>query len=194
LLQPFNGGLSQAGSGQVTGRVTFSGSDLRSVDDLSADLEASFQQTQAMNIPILSQLTPFLPGLSSSSTFTSGDLRGRLARGVFRIQRMGLQGSLVQLFVEGTVTTQGRLNLDVIANIGLRLNPSLLGFLGLRIPLTGPIPAGLILQASSLLAPRLIHLRVTGTFRSPSIQVEPLALLTQEAVLFFLGRATSTGL
>jgi hypothetical protein len=188
------GSLNQAGSGRVTGRIGFSGTDLRSLNDLTANVEASFQQTQTMSIPVLSQVAPFIPGLSSSSMFTSGDLRGRLAGGIFRIQRLGLQSSLMQLLVEGTFNTQGRLNLDVTANTGLRVNPSLIGFLARRIPVAGPIPVGLILEASTVLAPRLIHLRVTGTFRSPSIQVEPIALLTQEAVIFFLGRAAGAGL
>jgi translocation and assembly module TamB len=192
LLQSL-GSLGQSGAGLVTGRVDFAGTDVRSPDDLTADMQANFQQTQAVNIPVLSQLVQLIPGLSSGTWFTSGDLRARLAGGVVRLQRLGLKGSLVQLFVEGTINLQGRLNLDVRANTGIGVNPSLLRLIGLRLPLAGPIPAGLILEASNLLSPRLIHLRVTGTVRSPTIQFEPITLLGQEAVLFFLGRAAGAG-
>ena len=41
-------------------------------------------------------------------------------------------------------------------------------------------------RASSYLSYRVIHLRVTGTLRSPTVRVEPIRLLTQEAVRFFL--------
>ena len=53
-------------------------------------------------------------------------------------------------------------------------------------PAAGPMPINLLAQASTFLANRLIHLRVTGTVRSPTIQVEPIALLAEEAVRFFL--------
>jgi hypothetical protein len=58
----------------------------------------------------------------------------------------------------------------------------------LRIPLTGAVPVSLLLQASDYLSNRLIRLRVTGTVRSPVVTVEPITLLTEEAVRFFLRR------
>jgi hypothetical protein len=182
--------LSQSGSGRITGRVDFSGADMASVNDLRATLDATLQQTQAMSFPVLAQLVPFLgPGSSGSAMFTSGDLKARLAGGTVRVQRLSLQGSLLQLWVEGTVTLQGRLGLDVTASTGVRVTPGLLRALGLRLPLTvGPIPIGLLTQASTMLSAQLLHLRVGGTVRSPIIQVEPVSLLTQEALLFFLSR------
>jgi hypothetical protein len=68
-------------------------------------------------------------------------------------------------------------------------NPRLLRLLGLRLPAVGPIPLSLILEATDYLSNRLVHLRVTGTWRSPVITVEPVSLLSQEAVLFFLNRS-----
>ena len=47
---------------------------------------------------------------------------------------------------------------------------------------------GLLAQASTLLSRRVIRLHVGGTVRSPSIQIQPLLLLTEEAVRFFLTR------
>src|SRR5207302_8080788 len=80
---------SQLGSGQMTGRIDLTGNDVRSVDDLTGTMEATLQQTQAMALPVLQQLTPFLmPGQSNGGTFRSGDLRARLARGVVRVERL----------------------------------------------------------------------------------------------------------
>src|SRR5262249_30653966 len=137
------------------------------------------------------QVAPFLyPALSSGSTFQNGDLRAHLSNGVIRVQHLALQGSTAQVLVEGTVTLSGRLSLEVTANTSqLVANPSLLRWLGLRLPAAGPVPVGVLLEVSTYLANRLVHLRVSGTVRQPSVQVEPLSLLTQEAFNFFLNRA-----
>ncbi len=182
---------SQIGAGQMTGRFEFAGSEVRSLNDLTGILEAAFAQTQALEFPVLRQLAPYLaPGQSPNAFFRSGDLRARLARGVFRIERLSLVGTLVQLFMEGTISLQGRLALDVLANTG-RLGPNPVGLrlLGLRLPVTGPVPLGLLTQASNYLSNRLLHLRVSGTIRSPIVQIEPISLLTEEAVRFFVSRS-----
>jgi hypothetical protein len=98
-------------------------------------------------------------------------------------------GDLARVFVEGTVTLQQRLNLDVVANTAqMGIDPSLLQILNLSLPAIGPIPLSLINQASNTLANRTIRLRVSGTIRAPSIQINPVALLSEAAVRFFLGR------
>src|SRR5262249_21282880 len=117
-------------------------------------------------------------------------LRGQLARGVFRIQRLSLESTFGQVFIDGTVSLQGRLNLDVLANTS-SLGPSTptLRLLGLRLPTVGPLPLTLALEAREFLSNRLIPLHVSGTIRSPTIAVEPLSLLTEEALRYFLNRA-----
>src|SRR5205823_8333566 len=118
------------------------------------------------------------------------DLRGSLSRGVFRIQQLSLATSSLQLYVDGNVSLQGRLDLNVLARTQGMEAPNLpfLRLLGLRIPVTGAIPITLVIEASNYLANRLIHLHVGGTIRSPTIQVKPVPLLTQEAVRFFVNR------
>jgi hypothetical protein len=183
--------LSQIGNGLSTGRLDFGGEEVRSLDDVNATLDATLAQTQALELPVMRQLAPYiLPGRSTNAIFRSGTVRGRLSRGVFRIQRLNLEGTYGQLFVEGTVSLQGRLNLDVLANTSnFGPNTPALRLLGLRIPAVGPLPLSLALEARDYLSNRLIHLRVSGTVRSPTIAVEPLSLLTEEAVRYFLNRA-----
>ncbi len=69
------------------------------------------------------------------------------------------------------------------------LNPLLLRVLLARIPLVGPVPVGLLFQATELLSNRLIRLRITGTTKAPQVQVEALKVLSEEAARFFLTRA-----
>jgi hypothetical protein len=189
LLRPFTESTT-LGSGQMSGRVEFSGSDVRSLDDVTATVDASFAQAQAFQLPVLSQIAPLLVPGQSNATFRSGDLRGRLSGGIFRVQRLGLTGNVVNLFAEGNVTTGGRLNLDVTVTtqvvgssaLGLRL-------LGLRLPLAGPVPLALLLEATGYFSSTSIHAIVTGTVRSPTVRIEPLSLLTDEAARFLLLRA-----
>jgi hypothetical protein len=183
--------LSQIGSGHANGRIDFSGNDVHSLNDLTGTIDANLQQTQALQLPVLQQVTPFLSfAQSSNSMFQSGSLRGRFANGILRLDRLSFSGSTVDLIVQGNVSFEGNLNLEVTATTGqFGPSPLLLRLLRLRIPMTGPIPIGLILQASSYLSNRTVHLRVTGTMRAPNITVEPLGLLTDEAFLFFMNRA-----
>jgi hypothetical protein len=189
LLRSYNEVNSYA-AGRVTGRLDFAASNLRSVEDLTATLDATLSEAQALQLPVLLQLVPFVAPGRATTTFQSGDLHARLSNGVVRVQRLSLTSPLLQLLVVGTITTQGRLDLDATGRTGtLGVSPAALRVLGLRIPAAGPIPLAVIAQATSYLSNRLVHVRVTGTVRNPSVRVEPLVLLTEEAVRFFLGQA-----
>jgi hypothetical protein len=181
---------SSYASGRVSGRIDLGGSEMRSLDDLTANVHALLEQTQALQLPVLRQITPYLRPGTSTTTFQSGELKGRLSGGIFRVQRLTLAGNLLELIMEGTVNLAGRLNLDVTARAGVSTtNSSQLRGLGRRLPLVGAIPRIVLTEASALLANRVVHLRVTGTLQSPSIRIEPVLQLTEEAVRFFLGRA-----
>ncbi len=184
------GDLGETGRGRLTGRLDFGAMQPRSVNDLTATLQASLQEAQPQGFPVLQQLVPFLGPGASSSSFRSGDVRARLAGGIVRVQRLTLTGNNVQLFADGTVTLAGRLALDVTANTGrLGANPRFLQLLGLRLPAVGPVPLALVLETSTYLSNRTVHLRVGGTVRSPVITVEPVSLLSEEAVRFFINRS-----
>jgi hypothetical protein len=72
------------GSGQISGRIDFGGDNVRSIEDVSADVYASMQQGQALGFPVLAQIAPFLyPAVSAGTIFQSGELRARLATGAF---------------------------------------------------------------------------------------------------------------
>jgi hypothetical protein len=188
-----SGDFGSIASGKLTGRIELGGADVRSADDVTATLTADLSQAQALQLPVLRQLVPFLRS-GASSTFQTGHVEARLAHGLVRVQRLTLQGGLLNMIVEGTVTLEGRLNLEVTARTGsVFLAPSALRLLGLRIPAAGVLPASLILEASLLLANSVVHLRVTGSVRNPVVQVEPVRLLTEEAVRYFLSRALFPG-
>jgi translocation and assembly module TamB len=184
------GDVSSYAQGRVTGRADFGGDNVRSVNDLTANVQATLSQTQALQLPVFRQLAPFLPGAQSSSTFQSGELKGRLAGGVLRVQGLTLTGTYLRLFAQGSVTLQGRLDLDVVARTGsVGPDPLLLRFLRLRLPPVGPVPVPLLVQASTYLSNHVVRLRVNGTVRNPVARIEPVQLLTEEAVRYFVLRS-----
>jgi uncharacterized protein involved in outer membrane biogenesis len=174
------------GGGKVSGTADFSGPGFVGLDQMSATVDASFSQAQALQWPVLSALAPFLR-LGSSSSFQSGQIRGHLGGGVFRIERLSLKGGPANLYATGTVTTAGRLGLAVHAGapqVGSK-SPGLRS-LAMRTPVVGAMPTSLLSRASSLLSGQLIHARVTGTVRSPTVQIMPLRSLQEDVVRFFL--------
>lgn len=150
-------GSTQLGGGLLDARFDFASSEMRSLNDLTGSLVASFDQAQAFNMPVLKQIAPFL-GIGPSTTFQKGNLHGRLARGYFHISSLALEGPKVQVLIQGNVSLQKSLDLDVTAGFGL-----------------------LVINT-----PRLIHLHVSGTTHSPTIRAVPLATITDVARLFML--------
>jgi translocation and assembly module TamB len=94
------------------------------------------------------------------------------------------------VFAEGTVTVEHqRLNLEVVANTNqLGMDPAILRTFGLTLPMVGPIPVGLLNEATGYLSNRTVRLHVGGTIRAPAIQVNPRAILTESAVRFFIAQ------
>jgi hypothetical protein len=174
-------------AGELSGRLDLSGSSVRSVDDLTASLEATLDRGQVLDLPLFRQLAPYIAPGQSLSAFHSGEVKARLARQVIHVDRLTLRGTVAQASMTGTVTTQGRLNLEATVNPGLTASslPVVRQFAG-RMPDSAPRPLSLVNQASTLLTARLIHLRIGGTFRNPSLRLVPLPRLTEDTLRFFL--------
>jgi translocation and assembly module TamB len=183
---------SKVVAGLATGRVDFGGQNMRSVKDVTARVDAKLAQAVPSQTPVFRQVMPFLvPGIGANVRFDSGDLRGVLGGGVFRLEQLTLIGELARVYAEGSVTVDHqRLNLNVVANTKqLGMDPAVMQMLGLALPAFGPIPLGVLNQATGYLSNRTIRLTVTGTVKAPSIQVNPAALLSESAVRFFIAQS-----
>jgi hypothetical protein len=188
-IVPEVGSSSLFGNGRITGRFVLGGTNVRSVDDLTGTLVARFSQTSVKEIPILQQTIPFLNTSGLVQPFQSGDVRGTLSRGVFRIQRLVLVNPSAQLFAAGTITLKGQIDASVVAHTGT-LGPGGRAFqlFGLRLPMIGPIPLSLIQEISDFLSNRTIKLTITGNVKDPVVRLNTAALLSEEAVRFLLAR------
>jgi hypothetical protein len=180
-------GESGGGGGELSGRLDFAGQNLHGLEDLTADLDVALTQGQVLDLPVLRQIAPYIAPGQAVAAFQEGDLRARLARGLIRIERLRLRGSVIQAMLAGTITMRGQLDLEATANPGL-LSSDLPIFrqLGLRIPANGPVPVELLAQATQFFSRRLVHLHIGGTVRSPTVRVAPLSRFTEEAARFFL--------
>ena len=182
--------------GQLTGNLDFNSENFRSIDDLNAAVSAKLQQAQTSGVPVLQQIVPFIAlfGASGSTRFQNGDIRARLTHGAFRVQRFSLTSEVLQLILEGTVNLNGRLDLEATAGPGnIGDNSRSFSVLGVRIPAPGPLPLAVLIEASTFLANRIIHLRITGSYANPVVRVEPKAVLSEETVRFFFSPSNFSG-
>jgi len=188
-ISPSLGDNAFLGNGRITGRFDLGGQRVRSMKDVTGTLIATLNNTSVREIPILRQATPYMNASGLLKPFGAGDIRGTLSDGVFRIHRLALANPTAQLFAEGTITTTGRLDLNVVAHTGT-IGPDVPGLrlFGLRLPTIGPIPIGLIRDVSDFLSNRTIRLAITGTTNNPIVRVNVGALLRDEAIRFFLSR------
>ncbi|HEY5311713.1 MAG TPA: AsmA-like C-terminal region-containing protein, partial [Pirellulales bacterium] len=190
-LRTISSQLSSAGrmlSGKASGSVVASGQNVRSLNDLSGTIRAQLSRAQAMSLPLLSNVVPFLSGGASSATvFDDGRFAGSFSKGVLRVRHFTLNSDSLQLFADGTITSTLRLHLNVTVRTNQQATGGLLStVLAVAIPLAGPTPIGLLIEANRLLANQTVNLVVGGTAKHPSISIRPAPLLAEEAVRFFM--------
>ncbi|HVK11629.1 MAG TPA: hypothetical protein VM597_22850, partial [Gemmataceae bacterium] len=176
----------------ISGRFTFSANQFRSADDLSGTLVANLGESQAFALPVLSAVLPYVGGFGRDSTtrVTEGEVRAALGRGVWQVQRVTMTGPSIDLYAEGTVTTTGRLSLNVIASSSSN-RPSEIIIRRLRaIPMaaTQPLAPGALTTALSALGNYVVYLEVTGTATAPAVRLDTLRTVSEGAVRFFVYR------
>jgi hypothetical protein len=183
---------SSYGSGRLTGTLKMVGRNMHSINDLRATMVADLEDTQATSIPVISDLRNFVPGFaaSGSSGFQQGRLEARLERGVVHVEELSLASRQMSLFVTGLVNLSGRLRLDATIALGQGNNPVLAQLLLRRLAEFTAPPVALLVEANDFLANRVIHAEIGGTIRRPAIRLQPLRILREEIVRFFLRQAT----
>lgn len=176
--------------GRINGTLKFGGRNIRALNDLTANLSARFEKTDAMELPVLEQTQPYLPAaFSTSRGFETGEVRARLKNGVVQIERFSLERRDARLYAEGAMTTGGRLDLEVTATTGNGNQTVLATVLLRQLATGGPTPVVWVVRANRFLANRTVHLQVMGTVKTPAVSVRPLPLLGQEGLRYLLEQA-----
>ena len=195
LLRRVPGGIS-VGSGRISGTARLGGHQVKSVNDLTGRFDADLSRVQPLQFPVLSQISRFVGPVQPTTLFETGNATGRLRNGTIYLQRATIDGGLAQLMIEGETTLRGGLDLAVTAKTGNFSDaPAALTRLA-RSPLllAAPSSVSLLADANEFLSDRLVYLHVGGTIQRPSVRVQPARQLRQEAVRFFLRRATSAAI
>jgi hypothetical protein len=182
-LQP---GQSSYGKGRLTGTLTISGRNVRSINDVRATLLANLEDTPSANMPILNQIRNVVPGAAATraSTFDTGRLEARLARGIIQLDRLSLANGQLQVYLTGAITLAGRLRLEATVATGQGANPLLAEALLSRLLAVPTAPTALLLRANDFLSSRVVHLAIVGTLNRPIIRLRPLPILREEVVRF----------
>jgi hypothetical protein len=185
---------SSVPTGRLSGQLELSGNRVRSLRDLRGAFEGSLGDAQALRLPVLSALVPALGsgGQVASAVFEDSDIQLSLARGRVEVERLALASSAIQLLATGYVTLEGRLALDVTANLGqINTQTPLARALRATLLVSAPtVQLALLARANEWLTNRLLFLRIGGTTRSPTVQLRPGATVSREAIQFFLEDAT----
>ncbi len=178
-----------AGSGTLSGNAIVRAKNARGVNDLVGTFAMEMQNIQAMKIPVLDQLpkmitlTPPVPGRGKDG----GTVRGRLAGGLVHLDEVAIYQSNVQVMVTGNATMTGKLNLDVVASTeSTSPTDQLVSLLDSPVMLAAPAPVALIVKANELLKDRVVRVHVGGTADRPTLRLQPVKQLSQDAVKFFL--------
>lgn len=176
------------GNARVTGRIDVSGENVLTADDVSATVFASIAQASVRELPVLDRITPFVSPAALLKPFDAGEIRGRLSRGVFRVERLTLANATADLYADGTVGLDGRLALAVIVRTGsIGVNDAVLQQTSLQlVRLATPLPIQIIGQISNILSNRTVRLSVSGTVSNPQTHVNAAALFTEETIRYFL--------
>lgn len=176
-------------AGTLQGKIQFSGRDVKSLEQITANLEGNLVHSRAQGVPIVRDLVPFLPVAATGAFFDRGELKARLDRGVIHVNRLSMSNALMMVLIEGNITLQGKLDMEATARTGnISALPDSMRNMGLRMPALGAVPLELISQATNTLAAGLLRFKIQGTYKNPVVRSVPLTLLTEEAIRFFLGR------
>lgn len=157
-------------TGRVSGEANVRGRNLHSLDELSGDYRLSLSDSPVLLLPVLNALADTHGIASASQQFSETEIEGQLHRGVVRIDRMTMVASGIHMFVEGTISTKGRLDLDVTADTGELMA------VGVAVGLLRPM---------DLVRRRLIFLHMAGTARRPIVTPDIDKFVSQEVLLFF---------
>ena len=176
------------GAGMIDGNVTLQAKHARSLNQVFGNIDLEFADVQAMEIPVLNQLSQIIRLSPTSSDRTNGGyLDGRLAGGLVYVDQLALSQSNIQVLMQGNSTLDGRMNFEVTASTQ-QSGPAdqILAFANSPLMLAAPAPVALIAKANEAMKDRVVHVHIGGTAARPTLRLQPGKQLSQDTLKFFL--------
>ena len=180
--------VDKSGQGDVSGHLILKGNSVRSLRDLKGSFRGSLERADAFQLPILDTVGRFFNGNQlQAKDFESDDIDLRLSAGRIEFRRFNLSNSLAKVAISGSAFLDGRLNLDLAAQVGRLNQPSFIDEL-IGSPLTQfrGTPVAVFAQAADFLSERLVFLKIGGTFQRPQVRPAAGKQLQSEAIRYFL--------
>jgi len=164
--------LNETLRGRLEGHVTLQSRNAESLADWNGSFDLKLRESNIFVLPVISAMAATL-GVAAPRSLSVSQIvaRGRLRRGNVTVERMTMQDPDVQMWLDGTLSRFGTLDLNVTADA------------------PGAYAVGVVtglLRPTDLLQRRLLFLHVGGSLRNPVVRPRTEEFLQQELIRFFL--------
>ena len=178
---------SKAKGGKVSGTLTMSGPDPEDVAKAHGRFNFDIDDATLVQLPVFRELDRFMGAARGGGLFEDGDASGNIANETVYIERLTLNGRVIQLHAIGSVTFRGGLNLEVLVNTNQIIPQSGLALLNIVPGLGEAVGQSekVLLKLGSFLSSKLLKFRVTGSVQNPVVQLDPGIDVGNSAAGFF---------
>ncbi|WP_435006440.1 AsmA-like C-terminal region-containing protein [Tundrisphaera lichenicola] len=175
--------------GKVSGKIDLNGTDTTQLDWSRGMVALDLSDASLVELPVFKELDRFLGASRGGGLFEEGHIQATIANRSLYIDSMTLQGPVVQIHSNGTVTFLGGLDLEVLVNTNEIIPESGLALVALVPGLGQALGRGqeVLFRLATFLQNRLLKFRVTGTLDNPTVRLDAGIAVTQGAAGFFAG-------
>ena len=175
-------------TGRISGKVTLGGTDPTHPQSYRGKINLDLDDASVVALPVFRELERFL-GSARGGLFEDGDLAGTIANRQLIVEALTLEGRLVQIHATGTVGFDGQLNLEMLVNTNQIIPQTGAALVGMIPGLREVVGRGgeAMARVATFLSNRLLKFRVTGTLKSPTVNLDPSVGVGDGAVGFFSG-------
>lgn len=164
--------LNQTLRGRLDGHLALQSRNAESLDDWNGRFDVKLRESNMFVMPVIRAMAATL-GVAAPRALSVSRIvaRGRLQRGNLTLEQMTMRDPDVQVWIDGTLSRFGTLDLNVTADA------------------PGAYAVGVVtglLRPTDLLQRRLLFLHVGGNLRRPVVRPRTEEFLRQELVRFFL--------
>ncbi len=160
------------GDGKLSGTILLAGTNLTAWSDTAVSIKAQLSRCQPRRLPIVESLQSVVGNLSFSQPADEGQIQAHYVRGSWSLKDTTLSGPTLDMIINGTISANRRLNLEVVVRTGRR---------SFDRRLTHLVGGQLGDRLWAVLADRLLLVSITGTMDRPIVYVKPLSLVSVKA-------------
>jgi hypothetical protein len=160
------------GSGRFDGDFDLNSRDASSISALNGRVRIEFEDGDAQSIPILPELSRFVPLFSLASTkIRSGSMHASIGQGEIRIRDLLLNSDAYWIFANGDASlTGGQIDVDGMLQTGRGLDQQISQNLIEKLLLDVIPQAALLSQLNDFIRNRTLYFHIDGTANRPLVR------------------------